>query len=77
VHLTPKEYDLLAELARHPGKVLSHAQLLRTVWGPAHERNVEYLRITVRALRQKLEPEPARPRLIINEPGVGYRLVVD
>jgi two-component system KDP operon response regulator KdpE len=77
VHLTPKEYDLLAELAQHPGKVLSHAQLLRTVWGPAHERSVEYLRITVRALRQKLEPEPARPRLIVNEPGVGYRLVVD
>ena len=75
VHLTPKEYDLLAELARHPDRVLSHAHLLRTVWGPAHESAVEYLRITVRALRHKLEPDPARPRLILNEPGVGYRLV--
>jgi two-component system, OmpR family, KDP operon response regulator KdpE len=76
VHLTPKEYDLLAELARHPDRVLSHAQLLRTIWGPAHERNVEYLRITVRALRQKLEHDPARPQLLVNEPGVGYRLAI-
>jgi two-component system KDP operon response regulator KdpE len=76
VHLSPKEYEVLAELAKRPDRVLSHAQLLRTVWGPAHERRVDYLRIIVRNLRQKLEIDPARPRLIINEPGVGYRLCV-
>ena len=74
VHLTPKEYAVLAELARHSGRVLSHGHLLRTVWGPAHERQIDYLRVAVRGLRQKLEPDPARPRLIVNEPAVGYRL---
>ncbi|MFD0847240.1 response regulator [Sphingosinicella xenopeptidilytica] len=74
VHVTPKEYDVLAALARHPDRVISHAQLLRNVWGPAHEQRVDYLRIVVRNLRQKLEPDPAQPRLITNEPGVGYRL---
>ncbi|WP_245639344.1 response regulator [Rubellimicrobium mesophilum] len=77
VHLTPKEWGLLAELARHPGRVVTHAQLLRTVWGPAHEQDVEYLRVTVRSLRAKLESEPAVPKLITNEPGVGYRLMAD
>ena len=76
VHLTPKEYAVLAELARYPGRVLSHAQLLRSVWGPAQERQTEYLRVAVRGLRQKLEREPGRPRMIVNEPAVGYRLVV-
>ena len=76
VHLTPKEWDLLSELARHPGRVITHAQLLRAVWGPAHEQDVEYLRVTVRSLRGKLEADPAMPRLIINEPGVGYRIIV-
>jgi DNA-binding winged helix-turn-helix (wHTH) protein len=74
VHLTPKEYAVLAELAKQPGRVLSHAHLLRTAWGPAQERQTEYLRVAIRALRQKLEREPARPELILNEPGVGYRL---
>lgn len=74
VHLTPKEYEVLAELAKRPDRVLSHAQLLRTVWGPAHEARVDYLRIVVRNLRQKLEADPSRPCLITNEPGVGYRL---
>lgn len=74
VHLTPKEYALLAELAHHAGKVITHAQLLRTIWGPAHEHDIEYLRVTTRALRLKLESDPARPELIRNEPGVGYRL---
>ena len=74
VHLTPKEYGILAALARNPDRVIGHAQLLRDVWGPAQEANVEYLRIAVRSLRQKLEPDAARPRLIVNEPGVGYRL---
>jgi DNA-binding response OmpR family regulator len=75
VHVTPKEWDLLAELAKHPGRVLTHASLLRTVWGPAHIGQTEYLRVAIRALRQKLEPEPSQPRLIVNEPGVGYRLL--
>ena len=76
VHLTPKEYAVLAELAKHRGRLLSHAYLLRTVWGPAQERQIEYLRVAIRALRQKLEQEPAHPALIVNEPGAGYRLVV-
>ena len=75
VHLSPKEYDVLAELAKRPDRVMSHAQLLRTVWGPAHESHVDYLRIVVRNLRQKLEIDPARPAMIINEPGVGYRFM--
>jgi two-component system, OmpR family, KDP operon response regulator KdpE len=75
VHLSPKEYDVLAELAKRPDRVIGHRQLLRTVWGPAHEEHIDYLRIVVRNLRQKLEADPARPRLLINEPGVGYRLV--
>jgi two-component system KDP operon response regulator KdpE len=77
VHVTPKEWDLLAELAKHPGRVLTHQMLLRSVWGPAHVGHTEYLRVAIRALRQKLEDEPSEPRLIVNEPGVGYRLVTD
>lgn len=73
VKLTPKEFSLLAELAGHPGKVLTHTHLLREVWGPAHTDNVEYLRVTVRSLRKKLEDAPSNPTLILNEPGVGYR----
>jgi len=75
VHLTPKEYAVLAELAKHRGRLLSHAYLLRAVWGPAQERQIEYLRVAIRALRQKLERNPSQPELIVNEPGVGYRLV--
>lgn len=75
VHLTPKEYAVLAELAKHPGRVLTHEHLLRTIWGPAHERQIEYLRVAIRNLRQKLEPDPSEPRTIINEPSVGYRLM--
>lgn len=75
VHLTPREYDVLAELARHAGRLLTHAHLLRAVWGPSHQDDVEYLRVAVRALRRKLESDPAAPKLIRNEPGVGYRLV--
>jgi K+-sensing histidine kinase KdpD/DNA-binding winged helix-turn-helix (wHTH) protein len=77
VHLTPKEYAVLAELAKHPGCVLTHAHLLRTAWGPAQEGQSEYLRVAVRSLRQKLEPDPSHPRLILNEPAVGYRLMAD
>ena len=75
IHLTPKEYSVLAELAKHAGRVLTHAQLLRAVWGPAQERQIEYLRVAVRSLRQKLETDPAHPAIIINEPAVGYRLI--
>lgn len=75
VHLSPKEYDVLAELARFPDRVIRHTHLLREVWGPAHERQLDYLRIVIRNLRQKLEEDPARPKLITNEPGVGYRLM--
>lgn len=74
VHLTPKEYGVLAELSRRPDRVVSHAQLLRAVWGPAQEDRVDYLRIAVRGLRQKLETDASRPRLIVNELAVGYRL---
>ena len=74
VRLTPKEYAVLAEMAKHRGRVRSHPHLLRTVWGPAHENQTDYLRVAIRALRQKLEATPSEPRLIINEPGVGYRL---
>ncbi|MFV0513901.1 MAG: response regulator [Jhaorihella sp.] len=73
VKLTPKEFSLLAVLAGHPGKVLTHTHLLREVWGPAHTDNVEYLRVTVRSLRKKLEDDPSSPTLVLNEPGVGYR----
>lgn len=76
VHLTPKEYGVLAELSRRPDRVVSHTQLLRAVWGAAQEDRVDYLRIAVRGLRQKLEKDASQPRLIINELAVGYRLRV-
>lgn len=77
IHLPPKEYALLAELAKHPGRVLTHSHLLRTVWGPAQEGQTDYLRVAIRRLRQKLERDPSSPRLIVNEPAVGYRLVLN
>ena len=75
VHLTPKEFIALAELARFPGRVVTHQQLLRTIWANDYERHVEYLRVLIRSLRQKVEPDPARPSLIVNELGIGYRLL--
>lgn len=77
VHLTPREYGFLAELAKTPGRVVTHAQLLRAVWGPGHETDVEYLRVAARSIRRKLEEDPGQPRLFRNEPGVGYRLLSD
>jgi two-component system KDP operon response regulator KdpE len=74
VHLAPKEYAVLAELARNAGRVLTHSQLLRTVWGPAHAANIEYLRVTIRSIRRKLGEEP-QTSVIRNEPAVGYRLM--
>ena len=75
VHLTPKEWIVLAELAKAPGRVITHQILLRTGWGKAQENQTEYLRVLMRALRQKLEADPSQPRMLINEPGVGYRLI--
>ncbi|HXY99358.1 MAG TPA: response regulator [Stellaceae bacterium] len=74
VHLSPKEYDLLAELVANAGKVLTHRHILNKVWGPAHAEDAQYLRVFIRNLRNKLEPDPARPQHILTEPGVGYRL---
>jgi two-component system KDP operon response regulator KdpE len=74
VHLTPKEFAFLAELAKHPGRVVTHVQLLRSVWGLGHESDVEYLRVAARGVRRKLE-EGAAPSVIRNEPGIGYRLL--
>ena len=74
IRLTPIEFKLLASLARHPGKVLTHAHLLREVWGPGATAQHHYLRVYMAQLRHKLEPEPARPRYLLTEPGVGYRL---
>lgn len=74
VHLTPTEYKLLTLLIRHAGKVLTHQQLLREVWGPNYINQSHYVRVYMAQLRQKLEADPARPRLLMTEPGVGYRL---
>jgi two-component system, OmpR family, KDP operon response regulator KdpE len=74
VHLTPIEYRLLALLAKHAGRVLTHGQLLREVWGPGHAEATHYLRVYMTQLRRKLEPDPSCPALLITEPGVGYRL---
>ena len=74
VKLSPKEFDLLRHLVMHAGKVITHGQLLREVWGPAQAEEVQYLRVFIRGLRQKLEPDPTRPTHILTELGVGYRL---
>lgn len=74
VHLTPQEYDLLAYLMKHAGKVITHPQLLKAVWGPTHTDQIAYLRVYVAQLRKKLEADPAHPRYLLTEPGVGYRL---
>jgi len=74
VKLTPIQYKLLAALARHRGRVITHEQLLREVWGPGHGHQHHYVRVHMAELRRKLEPEPSRPRLLLTEPGVGYRL---
>ena len=74
IHLTPKEYGVLAQLARFPGRVITHNQIMREVWPHEHEHHVEYLRVLIRTLRQKLEADPQQPRIICNELGIGYRL---
>jgi two-component system, OmpR family, KDP operon response regulator KdpE len=75
IHLTPKEFDLLALLARHAGRVLTHRHILTKVWGPAHGADTQYLRVFIGQLRQKLEADPSEPNLILTEPGIGYRAV--
>jgi len=74
VRLTPKEFDLLRYLATHPNKVIAHRELLQAVWGPDYGDEVEYLRVFVNQLRKKIEPQPAKPRYLLTEPWVGYRL---
>jgi two-component system KDP operon response regulator KdpE len=77
VHLTPIEYRLLATLVRHAGKLLTHHQLLNEVWGPTYTEQAHYLRVYTAQLRRKLEADPARPRYVLTEPGVGYRLAAE
>ena len=74
IHLTPIEYKLLATLAKHAGLVMTHRQLLKEVWGPLHVEESQYLRVYMRQLRSKVEADPARPRYLLTELGVGYRL---
>ncbi|MDQ3253444.1 MAG: response regulator transcription factor, partial [Acidobacteriota bacterium] len=73
MHLTPKEFDLLAYLIRHPGKVLTHRTLLAAVWGGNYVEQTEYLRVFIGQLRKKIEPDSAKPQYILTEPWIGYR----
>jgi two-component system KDP operon response regulator KdpE len=75
VSLTPIEYDLLRLLARNKGKLLTHPTILREIWGPSYHEESNYLHVHISHLRRKIEPDPARPRYLLNQPGVGYRLV--
>lgn len=77
VHLTRKEYDVLGQMALHPGRVVTHQKILQAAWPLEHDRRIDYLRIVVRNLRQKLEADPTRPALIVNELGIGYRLIAE
>ena len=77
VHLTPIEYNLLKTLVQHAGKVVTQTQLLKEVWGPAYSAESHYLRVYLSQLRRKIEIDPARPRYLLTEPGVGYRLKVE
>ena len=77
VRLSPKEYELLARLARADGKVLTHKDLLISIWGPAHAEDTQYLRVFIGQLRGKIEADPATPRHILTQPGIGYRFMAD
>jgi two-component system KDP operon response regulator KdpE len=74
IHLTPIEFDILRELARHSGKLVTQRQLLQAVWGPGYDLETHYLRVHVAHIRAKIEPNPSRPAYLVTEPGVGYRL---
>ena len=74
VKLTPKEFELLLFLARHSGRVVTHKQILTAVWGPAHAEDTQYLRVYIGQLRQKIEEHPDDPKIILTEPGIGYRI---
>ena len=75
VHLTPREFDLMQLFAQNVGKLLTHRMILREVWGPAYQTESSYLHVHISQLRRKIEPDPTRPRYLLNEPGAGYRLV--
>jgi len=77
VRLTPKEFDLIAVLARHAGRLLTHREIPRTVWGPAHRDDSQYLRVFVGQLRAKIEDDASTSRIVVTEPGVGYPFVAD
>ena len=77
VHLTPNEFKLMAVLVKHAGMVLTHRQLLKEVWGPGSGNETHYLRVYMNQLRQKLEADPTRPKYLLTEPGVGYRLLAE
>ena len=77
LHLTPIEFDLLSKLAEHPGRLVTHRQLLQEVWGPGYEDETQYLRVHFAHVRAKIEPDPSSPRYVITEPGIGYRLRAD
>jgi len=74
IKLTPKEFELLSFLARHAGRVVTHKQILAAVWGPAHTEDTQYLRVYIGQLRQKIEDHPDDPRIVLTEPGIGYRI---
>jgi two-component system KDP operon response regulator KdpE len=73
IKLTPREYDVLSVLARHAGRVVTHGQILTSVWGPAHKDDTQYLRVFIGQLRAKIESDPSAPRIILTESGIGYR----
>ncbi|MDP2228211.1 MAG: response regulator transcription factor, partial [Moraxellaceae bacterium] len=77
VRLTPREYDLVRTLARHPGRVVTHKQIIAAVWGPEASVDAQFVRVLVAQLRQKLEENPSTPRVVLTEPGVGYRLAAE
>ena len=77
MHLTPLEYKLLTTLVRYAGRVVTHRQLLSEVWGPSYANESHYLRVYMGQLRHKIEADPTRPRYLLTEPGVGYRLKVE
>ncbi|MDO8901876.1 MAG: response regulator transcription factor [Phenylobacterium sp.] len=77
IRLTPREYDLVRTLARHPGRVVTHKQIIASVWGPEATVDAQFVRVLVAQLRQKLEENPSAPRVLLTEPGVGYRLASD